>query len=413
MKQKRGKAPLSVLLFGMVGFYIMIGLVFAFLISEQVIVRDTLQVINMSEDRIFHEKTMKSLQTAENFFNNNFIRTNGHIDLYLTVEDNNTIIIHDDDTNSEAVSYYLLWTAQQKDKDAFDKGLSFIQNNMIHPTHNYLMWRLTANDTIESDGSNIASDADLRVIKALTIAQYHWPDDPAYASMINQLTGGLENVALTKDVYLAPYGGVSGETSVWLSKEVWLSYTDFTVLQYLSEQRGGVWTTVYNNMKQAVLESQIQNGLYNSMLTQERKYGNGIDNGGYSINSMWIMVRNAESNDPELQASALKSLSFYKERYELDGELFQKYGSDSNALIRDESPWVYALVGRAAVELGDEEFSKIMLQHLMDNQVSDQQSPLYGAIPESKDIDDRRIGQFTMQESILTMQAFILAQGDY
>ncbi len=407
MKQKRGKALLPLILSGMVGFYIMIGLVFAFLVSEQVIGRDQTTVLNASADENFQYATTQSLLSAETFFTDNFVRPNGHIDLYLAVQ-NNTASLDDANTNSEAISYDLLWNAEQQHKEAFDKELAFIQTKMAQPTYHYLMWRLTANDTVVNDGANIASDADLRAIKALMIAQQHWPKDPAYPQMINQLAGGLEKVAITKDGYLAPYGGVSGETATWTSNEIWLSYADFTVLQYLSEHKGGEWTTVYTTMKNAVLKAQLQNGLYNSMLTQDRQYGNGIDNGGYSINSLWIMVRSAESNDSQLQASANKSLAFYKEKYALDGELFQKYGSDGNALIREDAPWVYALVGRAAVALGDKEFSKTMVEELMKKQVSNQQSPLYGAIPEGTP-SHQRIGQFTMQESILTLQAYTKA----
>jgi hypothetical protein len=71
-----------------------------------------------------------------------------------------------------------------------------------------------------------------------------------------------------------------------------------------------------------------------------------------------------------------------------------------------DAPWVYALVGRAAVALGDEEASKKFVDKLITFQVSDEKSKLYGALPEGKG-EVSRVGQFTMQESILTLQAYV------
>jgi endo-1,4-beta-D-glucanase Y len=275
---------------------------------------------------------------------------------------------------------------------------------MIYPKVGYMMWRLTSNDSVIGDGSNIASDADLRTIKALLIAERQWRDSK-YTEMIDQLASGIKKVAITKDNYLAPYGGVSGQTATWTANEVWLSYTDFTVLNELSNRFGPPWTIVYVNMKKASLKAQLVNGLYNSMLTESRQYGNGIDAGGYSINSMWMMVRNAESSDKELMQAANKSLQFYKNKYQVDGELYATYGSNGDALSPADTPWVYALVGRAAIALDDKEFSDQMIKKLIEKQINNSSSQFFGAFPEDYK-NKTRVGQFTMQESILTMQAY-------
>ena len=405
MRQRtRGKA---LILAGMVAFYLLIGLVFAVLVSKNVIEQKQPQKTNHStENDTFTQEIAKRAAAAEDYLNRDMVRDNGHIDLYLAVR-GNTTSVQDPNTNSEAASYYLLWNAQAGNKTAFDKELAFMRGYMEHPAYGFLQWRLTTNDTIVTDGGNIASDADLRTIKALAIAHQRWPEDPTYNAMIDSLAKGIKKVAVTKDGYLSPYGGISGETSSWTSEEVWLSYTDFTALQTLSERQGQPWSMVYDRMKRAVLDAQLENGLYNTMLTNKRAYGNGIDEGGYSINSLWVMVRAAESGDADLMASANKSLSFYKQKFSQDGELYQKYGSDGSAMIAAEAPWVYALVGRAAVALGDEDFARTMLLKLTQAQVSDPNSPLYGAIPEGAPTE-QRIGQFTMQESILTMQAYTM-----
>ena len=348
------------------------------------------------------------LSAAAAFFRDNLLQNNGHIDLYRRATSNGTVA-DDNDTNSEAVSYYLLWTAQAKEKTAFDKELSYVQEKMVQPVGGYLQWRLTVNDTVVRDGGNIASDADLRAIKALLVAERQWGDQQ-YTDMITQLAKGLERTAITKDDLLAPYGGMSG-TTPWTANESYISYSDFAVFRELSRRRGEPWTTVYAKMKAAVLGAQIQNGLYNSQLTASRQYGNGIDGGGYSINSMWIMVRNAESGDPDLVASANRSLAFYKQQFARNAELDTLYSSNGDALSSGDSPWAYALIGRAAIALGDTGFSDAMMAKLLAKQVTACSSSIYGAFPEG-DAKGSRIGQFTMQEAILTMQDYLSSRGE-
>jgi len=408
-------------LLGIVFLYAFIALTFAVLIASGTIIRaPPLIAAAVGSDSIPDvpkNSVLPHLQSAQNFMNTNMINKSGHIYLYIapsfiTARNSSEVYnnlnissdVNDFNTNSEAASYYLLWTAEADDKDRFDKELQFVKTYMIYPKIGYLMWRLTPNDSIINDGANIASDADLRTIKALLIAEKQWHNS-SYTDMISQVASGISKVAITKDNYLAPYGGVSGETSTWTANEIWLSYTDFSVLNELSNRFGAPWTAIYTNMKRASLNAQIANGLYNSMLTESRQYGNGIDAGGYSINSMWMMVRNSESADTELMRSANKSLQFYKNKYQIDGELYATYGSNGDALSAADTPWVYALVGRAAVALNDKEFSDEMIQKLIEKQVNDNSSLSFGSFPEDYK-NYTRIGQFTMQESILTMQAY-------
>ena len=140
-------------------------------------------------------------------------------------------------------------------------------------------------------------------------------------------------------------------------------------------------------------------------MTKDRIYGNSIDAGGYSINSMWMMVRNAESKDADLMKSARRSLQFYKDKFMTDTELYAQYDSNGDSLSPQDNPWVYALVGRAAIALDDKGFSQLMIQKLIEHQVSDNQSILFGSFPEGYG-NETKVGQFTMQESILTLQDF-------
>lgn len=63
-------------------------------------------------------------------------------------------------------------------------------------------------------------------------------------------------------------------------------------------------------------------------------------------------------------------------------------------------------MGRAAIALGDIEFADRMMGKLLEKQVTDEKSPLFGAFPEGHG-ENLRIGQFTMQESIITMQDYL------
>jgi endo-1,4-beta-D-glucanase Y len=337
------------------------------------------------------------LDGAVHYFNNNLVRANGHVDLSISLYGNNS----DTNTNSEAVSYYLQWNAQAGNKDDFDKGLDFMETYMIHPQAGYLMWHLDENHLPFGDGEHIASDADLRAIKALIIAETQW-GDPRYTRLIDELASALEKAAITSDGYFAPYGGYeNGE--YWTADEVWLSYSDFTAFRHLAERRGEPWDTIYRNMKFAVLGAQIESGLYNTDLNYLRQYGSTLDDGFYGINSMWIMVRSAESGDAQLMASALKALNMFKEQYHITEELFGLYNSEGDPLSPMDNPWVYAIVGRTAVALNDLEFSTKMMNKIISKQKM--QQPWAGGIPEGHG-NSTIISQFTMQESILTMQDY-------
>jgi len=393
-----------VALVAMVVIYLSLALFFKMGVQAGIIQKapPTLLAAQGNDTMVDATKTIASdLQSAERYFDEHFVRPNGHIELYLSTGKNETM--SDYNTNSEAITYYLLWKAQAGDKQALDAELKYMESYMMHPRFGYLMWRLNTNDSATGDGSNIASDADLRAIKALMIAEKKW-GDKKYTALIDKLAKGLETLAISNDKLLTPYGGVSGETAVWKTNEVWLSYADFTVFEELAKRRGGIWIEVNKNMKDAVLQAQIHNGLYNSQLTERREYGNGIDGAGYSINSMWIMVRNAESNDPELRASANQSLAFYKGKFEQDGEIYAMYHSSGSAMSPSDTPWVYALVGRAAIALDDKEFSDKMIRKLLEKQ--QQEGPHAGAFPEGFGTTER-IGQFTMQESIITLHDYV------
>lgn len=401
------------LLVSIVGLYIIFGISFKFLASAGLIDKSPAKLMDAGGSDSVPEAQPKSvaanLESAQHFFAKNFLKNGGHVDLSIKVLQNRTL--RDNRTNSEAVSYYLLWKAHDKDKAAFDSGLEYLKSKMAHPSYGYMMWRLEADDGVVDDGSNMAADADLRAIKALMIAEKQW-GDKEYTQLVNQLAAGLEKLAITKDGLLAPYAGVSGETSIWKAEEVWLSYSDFIVFKELSKRRGEPWTSLNSKMKNAVLKAQIANGLYNSMLTERREYGNGIDGGGYSINSMWIMVRSAESDDHELRASANKSLQFYRQKFQQDAELYSMYSSNGDAMSPSDTPWVYALVGRAAIALGDEAFSEQMINKLFEHQETNSKSDYFGAFLEGYE-NERLISQFTMQESILTIQDFLKSKNQF
>lgn len=394
------------LLFAIIAIYIGIGLGVKYMADNGVIEKAPPMLVethgNDSLPFVPPDGVSASLAAAQQYVRSHLVRGDGHVLLYRPAP--NSTFAEDARTNSEAMSYYLLWAAQAQEKQEFDRAVTYVEEKMMHPQLGYLQWRVEQNGSIVEDGGNIASDADLRAIKALLIAERQW-GDARYTRLIDRIAQGLETVAITSDGLLAPYGGGSA-TSAWTAQEVWLSYADFVVFEALAQRRGEPWQRMYDGMKEATLNAQIEKGLYNSMLTEKRQYGNGIDQGGYSINSMWMMIRAAESNDPELRASANRSLAFYKQKFEIDAQLFGTYDSSGNALSPYDSPWVYALVGRAAAALDDRAFAQAMVDKLLEYQITDLGSPLYGAIPEGSQ-QDLRVGQFTMQESILTLQEYL------
>jgi endo-1,4-beta-D-glucanase Y len=404
----RDQLPKIMILVSILMIYVLVGSVLLVLVHTGVLkhapaIVEEIETGTDSEEAPVRIDPSETLAAAISYMHDNLRKPNGHINLYKPLYAKQRITQYNH-TNSEAVSYYMLIAAQQGNKSEFDKELTFVEQRMLHPT-GYMMWRLDDNDEAEGEGRNIAPDADLRALRALYVAKDRW-GDPRYDEAINQIATALENVAINKDNILVAYAGVSGEKP-WQADESYLAYSDFQVYDRLANTRGGVWEKVAVKMRNITLDAQIWNGLYNSVyFTDGRtggKYGDHIDGGVYSINSLWIMTRFAESNDPVLMKSAQKSLDFYKDRYKKDGKIYDAYDSKGEPANRAESAWSYALIGRAAHALGDDSFAQIMARHMSNFQDMDPTSANYGAFIEGAQ-GDERIGQFTNQESILTMQ---------
>lgn len=339
---------------------------------------------------------------AHEYLGEHMVREDGLVRLYVIPEESSYSA--KTQTNSEAMSYHLYASAVAQDKTTFDWLLDFLEMHMLHPTTGHIMWRLESDLSVVDDGSNMASDAELRAIKALLLAEDQW-GDTRYTELIVTLARAVENMAVTEDGYLAPYAGVGQRNTTWTSTEVWLSYMDFPVASEMATRRGEPWQTMHGNMKQAYLQAQLPGvALYNSELTTERAFGNNIDGNGYGINSLWMMVRAAESDDPQLQRSAQRALNFYKKRWQLDNELYSLYNSNGDPLSPFDTAWVYALVGRTAVALEEEDFADALMKRLLQHQQLT--GEFAGAIPEGGK-NDLRVGQFTMHESLITLYAYM------
>ena len=344
---------------------------------------------------------LERLEAAMSYVEEELTMPNGHINTYQPLRGQS--IPGANDTNSEAISYSLQIAAQASNKEVFDRQLDYMQEYMQH-SEGFLMWRLEEDYQARGEGRNNAHDADLRVIRALYIAHDRWGDE-RYLQVIDEIATGLELVAVTPDNHLGAYGGMSGNNA-WVARESFLAYSDFQALERLANTRGGVWVDVNNNMRELTLDAQIHNGLYNSEYWPDSGYGTGIDGGAYSINSLWIMVRFAESNDQELMQSAQRGLEFYKERYAQERIIYAAYDSSGEPAVDYQAAWAYALIARAAHALGDEAFAEVMTTRMLEYQDFNERSDNYGAFIEGS-LGDERAGQFTIQESILTLQEVV------
>ncbi len=398
-----GKVLILVLL---IAAYLVVGGIFLVLVEQGVIDRapPTPQPQDFPDARptVAYSSipTSESLSAALAYFEEHLRQPDGHINTFHSLTENP--VERYDDTNSEAISYYLQISSQNDDQESFDQTLNYIETYMLHPQGDYLMWRLDGNRQGVGEGRNIAPDAELRALRALYIATDRWGGDQRYTQMIDTLATSLEEIVITDDYRMAAYGGMSGDTP-WRGEVSYLAYSDFEVYDRLADTRRGVWISVAERMREITLGAQLENGLYNSEYWPESGYGTGIDGGAYSINSLWVMVRFAESNDPVLMASAQKSLNFYVDKFLEDARLYAAYTSSGEPAVDYESVWTYALVARAASALGEESFANIMENRMRSFQDLDRDSPHYGAFIEGSD-EDARVGQFTMQEAILTLQ---------
>jgi endo-1,4-beta-D-glucanase Y len=384
-------------------FYVFAGIATLVLVNNDTLERLDIptELYNPRLNNVPQETIEERLGIAIEFMQNRMTRSDGHIYLYYSPNDDVQGAMQ---TNSEAMSYYLQWTAREGMKTEFDTALNYMEEHMIHPTYGFLQWRLEEDSRAIMDGENMASDADLRTILALGEAYDRWGDE-RYLTTMHRLASALENYAIIQSGHLAPYIAIT-PAGLIRAEESWLSYADFRAFDHLAQTRGSPWPGVRENMARAILRAQIPIGFYESVLMPHGNFSNYLDDDSYSINNLWIMVRNSESDDPRLRRSAARLLSFYDHRYEVDTELYAKYDSNGYSLSpRADSPWVYALVARAAIHLNDRALANDMIRMLLEEQETDRSSVFYGSFPEGQG-EMRRAGQFTLQESIITLQDY-------
>ena len=393
------------------------------------------ELVSSSEYPVELDRVEYRLSLARDFLDSRLVRDDGHVFLayYLhdAVEEDEgrfandsrlredylelsvDVVVPDapsgfvvEDTSSEAMSYYLLWTARSGDREAFDRALAYVEDVMVHPEFGYVQWRVGSDGLIREGGENFASDADVRVIRALLIAERRWGDS-RYTRAIDERAVALEEYAINDWGMLAPYGGVFGGER-FTSQETWISYADFQIFAILAERRGEPWESVLRNMRVVALSAQTEQSFFNSVLLPDGTYSNYLDGDVFSINTLWIMERSAQSDDRSLNRAARRSLDFYAIRFEQDTELFGRYSEQGDSLdARAQSPWVYAIVGRAAMHLDDLALANEMIRALMEMQDVDPQSPLYGSFPEGRG-ERVRAEQFALHESILTFQEYLV-----
>src|SRR3989338_4105220 len=108
--------------------YIIAGLTFHTLVKKGIISKKNLPIKDAAGEivELMPKGVLQRLTLAQEFVNTKLTEPTGHVKLYY-LANKSSVYEKQNSTNSEAMSYYLLWTAQAKDKNAFDRALNYIE----------------------------------------------------------------------------------------------------------------------------------------------------------------------------------------------------------------------------------------------------------------------------------------------
>lgn len=313
----------------------------------------------IEEEEILYKFVMEKLTTSDGGIKTNYSKlksdgdiTKGHAVL------------------SESQGIMLLYYLDRNEKNLFDRNLEFIEEKMLLD-NGLLSWRIEADKASETS----ATIDDLRVIKALLLANERW-GDIKYRSVAIKISKGIKNELIDEDILADFNDGYS------MSKTSTLCYLDLPTLKLLS-QIDSDYKKIYNTSLDI-----LSNGYMGSSIPLFKKEYNrekeSYDDGDLDTLLSAIVLLNRAEVGEDVQ----ESVDWLKEKFREDKGIFSLYSPVTGEKTSNiESTSIYAILLQVAEEIGDKELSSMCLYKLKTYQVSDKNSEIYGAFGDSNTME--------------------------
>lgn len=263
---------------------------------------------------------------------------------------------------SESQGLMLLYYVDKDRKGEFDEILSYVNNNMILNS-GVISWRV---ENGEKSNTSATID-DLRIIKALLLAEDRW-GDKSYRKLALKISKGIKK-ELNDNNLLADFNDGYNK-----SNKVTLCYLDLPTFKLLADV-DGTYKKIYDSslhlMDEGFISEEVP--LYRKEYDRSTESFDELD-ADTLLNSI-ILLNRAEAGE-----DVSNSIKWLKKKYKEYNGIFSSYNTltgEATSIV--ESTSIYSNLLQVANILNDNELYEICEYKLKGYQVIDESSEIFGA----------------------------------
>lgn len=263
---------------------------------------------------------------------------------------------------SESEGLILLYNLERNNKEEFDANLNYITQNMLME-NDLLSWRV--DNGVQNNTS--ASIDDLRVIKALLLADEKW-NDISYRKLALKIAGGVHKELIDN------YRLSNFNDGYAMSDETKLCYLDLPTLRMLSNIDYRNWKEIYDKSMEILNGGYISDEvpLYSMMYYKDTNTYDS-DNPDTLVSMITILNKLDDAQDVS------KSIAWIKEKFKKDGKIFTSYSRENGEPVSDiESTSAYSMIVQIASRVGDYELEAMAADRMKAFQIKNPKSKIYG-----------------------------------
>lgn len=301
-------------------------------------------------------------QILINFINNKLMTEDWGIKTNFKDEKSEGEITKGYSVLSESQGMMLLYYIDVDRKGEFDNILSYIKNNMILED-GVISWRIDEGKA----SSTSATIDDLRIVKALLLAEERW-GDRNYRKLAVKISRAIKKELLDGKL-LADFNDGTSK-----SDKTTICYLDIQTMKLLSnidKDYKKIYESSLDLLNKSIISDEVP--LYKK---EYNRKNNEFDNEDIDMLLSSIVLNNMVQAGENVD----KSIQWIKEKYKKDGAIFAKYSLDNvEATSNIESTSIYANLLCVASKVKDEELYNICLTKLKAYQIINEDNLIYGA----------------------------------
>lgn len=269
---------------------------------------------------------------------------------------------------SESEGLILLYNLERDNKEELDENLNYIKQNMIME-NNLLSWRVECGEKSNTS----ATIDDLRVIKALLLANEKW-NDMKYRKLALKIASGIQKELIDNNSLSDFNDGYNK------SDTTTLCYLDLPTLRMLSNIDYRNWKDIYDKSIELV-----EGGYISDEVPLYAKSYNRLDNAydDEDIDTLLSMIIILNKIDDARDVT--NSTTWIKNKFKKDGKIFTSYSRETGEPMSEiESTSIYSMLVQIGSKIGDFELEVMAMDRIKAFQIKNTKSEVYGGFGDEK-----------------------------